>query len=245
MTFEEKLIDQRRRRGLSQEQLADRLGVTRQSVSKWESGQATPELPKLIALADLFEVSVDYLVRDNLDKPPASAETAQLERKLEQLRRETDTTIYSYTSKARFLGLPLVAVRFSHDRYPTKRSTAVGIIAIGNFAVGAVALGLMSVGFLSVGMLAAGIVALAGVSVGALAIGAVALGIWAFGASAVGAQVAVGAAAAAPTAAGIDADGIRTLSLAGATMNEVRQFAQNIAFPPIRALATLFMKLFL
>ena len=62
MQFSEKLSQLRRKAGLSQEQLADRLGVTRQSVSKWESGTAVPELGKLIALSELFEVSVDYLV---------------------------------------------------------------------------------------------------------------------------------------------------------------------------------------
>ena len=51
--FSEKLLELRRQKGLSQEQLADRLGVTRQSVSKWESGAALPELGKLIALSDL------------------------------------------------------------------------------------------------------------------------------------------------------------------------------------------------
>ena len=62
MTFSEKLMDLRRKSGLSQEQLADRLGVTRQSVSKWESGTAMPELVKLISLSDIFGVSVDYLL---------------------------------------------------------------------------------------------------------------------------------------------------------------------------------------
>ena len=69
MTFSEKLMDLRRKAGLSQEQLADRLGVTRQSVSKWESGTAMPELVKLISLSDIFGVSVDYLVKDRLDSP--------------------------------------------------------------------------------------------------------------------------------------------------------------------------------
>ena len=62
MKLGEKLQQLRKKSGLSQEQLADRLGVTRQSVSKWESGAAAPELGKLIALSDIFSVSVDYLV---------------------------------------------------------------------------------------------------------------------------------------------------------------------------------------
>ena len=63
MGFSEKLMTLRRRNGLSQEQLADTLGVTRQSVSKWEGGTAMPELVKLIALSELFGVTVDYLVK--------------------------------------------------------------------------------------------------------------------------------------------------------------------------------------
>ena len=62
MEFAEKLTLLRRREGMSQEQLADRLGITRQSVSKWESGASVPELAKLIAIADLFGVSLDYLM---------------------------------------------------------------------------------------------------------------------------------------------------------------------------------------
>ena len=62
MDFSEKLMTLRKQAGLSQEQLADRLGVTRQSVSKWESGAAAPELVKVITLSELFGVSVDYLV---------------------------------------------------------------------------------------------------------------------------------------------------------------------------------------
>ncbi len=64
MQFSDKLTELRRRRGLSQEQLADFLGVTRQSVSKWEFGTAMPELGNLIALSDLFSVTVDALVKE-------------------------------------------------------------------------------------------------------------------------------------------------------------------------------------
>ena len=64
MEFSEKLIQLRRKQGMSQEQLADRLGITRQSVSKWESGAALPELVKLITLSEMFQVSIDYLVKD-------------------------------------------------------------------------------------------------------------------------------------------------------------------------------------
>ena len=64
MTFSEKLIKLRRREGLSQEQLAIKLDVTRQSVSKWESDAAMPESSKLITISELFGVTIDYLVKD-------------------------------------------------------------------------------------------------------------------------------------------------------------------------------------
>ena len=61
MTFGENLIRLRRQQGLSQEQLGMRIGVSRQTVSKWELNDTTPEMEKLIALADLFGLSLDEL----------------------------------------------------------------------------------------------------------------------------------------------------------------------------------------
>lgn len=59
-----RLYQLRRSRGMSQEQLAEQIGVSRQTISKWESGLSAPDLPKLIALADCFEVTLDLLVRE-------------------------------------------------------------------------------------------------------------------------------------------------------------------------------------
>ncbi len=64
MNFEYKLAELRRKKGLTQEELADKMGVTRQSVSKWESGQSLPDLEKIIKLSELFEVTTDYLIKD-------------------------------------------------------------------------------------------------------------------------------------------------------------------------------------
>lgn len=66
MTLSEKLYMLRKKSGLSQEQLAEQLGVSRQAISKWESGQSVPESEKLILLSDYFKVTVDYLLKDNL-----------------------------------------------------------------------------------------------------------------------------------------------------------------------------------
>ena len=62
MRFAENLMGLRRSRGWSQEDLGDRLGVSRQTVSKWETGQTTPELEKLVELAAVFDRSIDELV---------------------------------------------------------------------------------------------------------------------------------------------------------------------------------------
>lgn len=64
MTLAEKLFKLRTDQGLSQGDLAEKLNVSRQSVSKWETGQSVPDLDKIIKLADLFGVTVDDLVRE-------------------------------------------------------------------------------------------------------------------------------------------------------------------------------------
>ena len=65
MTFGEKLTKLRKEHNYTQEQLAEILGVSRQSISKWESNLAYPETEKLIRIGELFECSMDYLLKDN------------------------------------------------------------------------------------------------------------------------------------------------------------------------------------
>ena len=65
MKFNEKLIELRKKQGLSQEELGYKLNVTRQTVSKWELGQTTPEMDKLIEISKIFSVSVDELTNDS------------------------------------------------------------------------------------------------------------------------------------------------------------------------------------
>lgn len=67
MNFSEKLQILRKEKRLSQEGLAEKLNVSRQAVSKWESGQSFPELDKIIILSDIFSVTVDELVKDNIE----------------------------------------------------------------------------------------------------------------------------------------------------------------------------------
>lgn len=224
MQFSEKLMRLRRKAGLSQEQLADQLGVTRQSVSKWESGAAMPELGKLIALSEQFDVSVDYLVKNHLEEDPQPEkreQSARLEAKVDTLVRDYRRSfgpVFQYTSKARLLGFPLVSVRFGHDRHPTAHNTAVGIVAVGNFSVGVISVGLISTGVLPVGMISLGLLALGLVAVGGVAIGVSAVGVVAAGVAAMGWKAAVGVSARAAVAIGQEVQGEHVLEW-GAGLN--------------------------
>ncbi len=63
MTIADRIQSLRKAKGMSQEELADRVGVSRQAVSKWESEQATPDLDKVVIMSDIFEVTTDYLLK--------------------------------------------------------------------------------------------------------------------------------------------------------------------------------------
>ena len=88
MEFSEKLIALRKGRELTQEQLAEQLDVSRQSVSKWESGQAIPDVNKIIELSKAFDVSLDYLLKPS-EIDELSVKTDLLEQRQKQLLDQT------------------------------------------------------------------------------------------------------------------------------------------------------------
>ena len=67
MILADKIIDLRKKNGWSQEELAEQLGVSRQSISKWESAQSVPDMNRILAMSRLFGVSTDYLLKDELE----------------------------------------------------------------------------------------------------------------------------------------------------------------------------------
>ena len=73
MLLSEKIMSLRKRNGWSQEELAQQLGISRQSVSKWESMASMPDIQKIMAMSELFGVSTDYLLKDELEELPATA----------------------------------------------------------------------------------------------------------------------------------------------------------------------------
>lgn len=76
MKLSEKLYQLRRRQGLSQEQAAEQLGVSRQAISKWESGQSTPDPDKLAALSRFYHVTTDYLLLEDVPAEPPAQQPA-------------------------------------------------------------------------------------------------------------------------------------------------------------------------
>jgi transcriptional regulator with XRE-family HTH domain len=69
MQFHERLYEVRKRSGMTQNDLADRLNVSRQAVSRWEMGTAKPDFENLIAISDLFGISIDYLLKGREEEP--------------------------------------------------------------------------------------------------------------------------------------------------------------------------------
>ena len=89
MILADKIIENRKKNGWSQEELADKLGVSRQSVSKWEGAQAVPDMKKIVQMSEIFGVSTDYLLRDDIEIP-AAPETAPVDNGLEETVRVVD-----------------------------------------------------------------------------------------------------------------------------------------------------------
>lgn len=116
----------RKSKGISQEELADKVGVSRQAVSKWESEQSTPDVEKIILLSDLFEVTTDYLLK-GIEPVPANTTD------------KSDARIFSLVgSVLNFIGLVTAIMIWKEEQ--TSVSVAVGLIlmAVGimTFAIG-------------------------------------------------------------------------------------------------------------
>jgi transcriptional regulator with XRE-family HTH domain len=191
MNFAENLQALRKSRGMSQENLAELIGVSRQAVSKWESGQSYPEMDKLILLSDLFGVSIDSMVKgiNGSSADGASNENKAQRRSFADLKSMMH---YEYKSRRKLFNVPLVHINIGYGIYVAKGILAVGNIAVGLFSVGIIALGVLCLGALALGLIGFGglslglLLSFGGVSVGVIAVGGVALGVFAVGGLSVG-----------------------------------------------------------
>ena len=105
MILADKIMENRKKNGWSQEELADKLGVSRQSVSKWEGAQAMPDMKKILQMSELFGVSTDYLLKDEMTEAAgtAVAETVEFEPEEEvpvRVSLEEASRFLAYNEKA-------------------------------------------------------------------------------------------------------------------------------------------------
>ncbi len=189
MTTGEKISKLRRESNYTQEQLAELLGVSRQAISKWESSLAYPETDKLIRLGELFDCSLDYLLKDSVEEKGTSGSGCEppAEESIPNSDNSSDgiadfsinirgRQLHERKSAKSFHGLPLW-----HVAKNAKGIVAVGINATGVIAIGCKAKGLVSIGVLSIGLLSYGTLSIGLISLGFLALGLLAAGCFSFG----------------------------------------------------------------
>lgn len=207
MSFGDKLAKLRRENNYTQEQFADMLGVSRQSVSKWESDLAYPETDKLVKICEMFNCSSDYLLLDvdevkphttqsyNAEQPQPDQQSATLEISVPVLKERK--------SKRTLWGMPLwhvaknargiIAIGVKAQGIVAIGVRSCGVISVGVLSLGVISCGTLSLGLLfSVGVFAAALFGVGAISAGAFAVGSISFGMFSLGAVAIG-DVSVGA----------------------------------------------------
>jgi len=207
MTLGEKIAKHRKESNYTQEQLASILGVSRQSISKWESNVAYPETEKLIRLGKLFDCSMDYLLNDDIEDKSAHTSPSADGSGNSSSSDKTDpisaisgfiskNILRERKSKRMVCGMPLYhigrnAKGFFAVGLKAKGVFAFGLLAEGIASLGVLSIGIFSLGLLSLGMIAFGITAIgifagAAFAFGIIAAGAVSFGLLSFGAISIG-----------------------------------------------------------
>ena len=181
MTLGEKLSKLRKEYNYTQEQLADILGVSRQSISKWESDIAYPETDKLIKMGKLFECSMDYLLNEDIAEKQG-IEPKEIETFWDKFKKQ----FHERKSEKMIFGMPLYHIGRNAHGFFAVGFKARGVFSIGLMSRGIFSLGLLSLGIISIGILSLGLISAGTFSLGLLAVGSIALGLFAAGAISVG-----------------------------------------------------------
>jgi len=176
----DKLIELRRNHGYSQDQLADRLFISRQAVSKWERAESLPDTENLIALSKLYGVSIDELLNTGVSARKADIETEDTKK---TRRLGMSGTVVSNDEKYEFIsdkktkkGTPFVHIHYSRNNWGWgPHQKAKGIIAIGDSAKGVIAIGRIATGIVSIGAISMGIVSVGSITMGLVSFGTIAL----------------------------------------------------------------------
>ena len=120
MTLGEKILNMRKARGWSQEELADRAGVSRQAVSRWESGSAKPDADKIIVICDLFGISADYLLRDNYGEERSAGAAVQTESAHPVNMKHRILKLYAMLSAVALFVMMVISSAFPVNYVPRK-----------------------------------------------------------------------------------------------------------------------------
>lgn len=215
MNFNKVLQQLRKDEGMSQEELGEQLGVSRQTISKWESGTAYPDMLNLVTISRYFNISTDDLIsgmrEDN--NPPSSAPPA---------------FHCEYKSSLKIRNIPLIHVNCGLGNYRAKGIVAIGnnstglisiglsakgFLSIGVLSVGIISLGVFTLGLIAIGCIAAGIIAVAGIAFGIMTLAGIAFGVASIGGCAFSTHVSVGGVAYAPVAVGFIVKGDEVMIL--------------------------------
>ncbi len=210
MTFGEKISKLRKEQNYTQEQLAELLDVSRQSVSKWEQDTAYPETDKILKIAHLFNCTCDYLLKDEITvKSSTHSSKEKISYSITLLR---DAVFKERISTKKIMGLPLYHVgRNAHAIFAvgikakgvfslgilSKGICSAGLLSLGLFSIGVFSLGLLSCGIFALGIfslacIALGVFSIGAISFGIVSLGALSIGCFSSGALAIGKYIAVG-----------------------------------------------------
>lgn len=241
MEFNNELQRLRKERGLSQEELGEKLGVSRQTISKWENGSAYPDMLNLMTISEFFGVTADELINGKKEEvvPEITQDEQNESENVPTIVPETSVTVitepekqssfhFEYRSKTEIRGMPLVHINYGLGDYRARGIISVGNASTGILAVGILARGLISVGIISLGLLGigvlslaafavacvgVGIISVAGIAIGVMTLGGLALGVVSIGGCAVATHVSVGGVAIAPVSVGFIVNGEYTVVL--------------------------------
>ena len=161
MTIGERIAEERKKKGMTQEDMAEKLNLSRQAISKWESGSSFPDTENLLKLSLLFSVSVDYLL-----KGESVEEKKEEEEKVFHLSYSSLTRMKERHSEKTLWGLPLWSVGKNAKGFFALGFRSEGIFSLGFFSKGVFSLGCFTLGGISVSMASLGLLFLGAFSRG-------------------------------------------------------------------------------
>ena len=187
MTIGERIAEERKKKGMTQEDMAEKLNLSRQAISKWESGSSFPDTENLLKLSLLFSVSVDYLLKGE------KVEERKEEEKIFSLSFSPLSRMKERHSEKTLWGLPLWSVGINAKGFFALGFFSKGVFSLGCFTLGGISVGMASLGLLSLGAFSGGIVSFGAVSVALMAsVGAISISPLSIGSLSLG-EISIGA----------------------------------------------------